>query len=229
MGDAPTNRANTQVAIANIAQRTPAVPAFVLDNDQDFIYVGHSPSVYPANPSEPIPFDNHLVVLVGRTDDLVTPVILPAAAFERTGPIRAGNIAMISGAAGHAAAPPVLRLGPHAGGAADTDELRARRAMLVPPAVGVAALQRQSGRYGLAKFLVTFLAPAIAAGGDLAAIIAPLVQWYRVASTNTAGAVPATQIAAMTPGNPAEAAKLKPGSLLCVEAKWHVSGWEDPA
>ena len=63
-----------------------------------------------------MPFDNHLVVLVGRTDDLVTPVILPAAAFERTGLTRSGTIALISGATGHAAAPPVLRLGPHGGG-----------------------------------------------------------------------------------------------------------------
>ena len=37
VGDAATNRADTQVAIANIAQRTPAVLAFVLDNDPDFI------------------------------------------------------------------------------------------------------------------------------------------------------------------------------------------------
>ena len=43
MGDAATNRADTQVAIANIAQRTPAVLAFVLDNDPEYIYVGPHP------------------------------------------------------------------------------------------------------------------------------------------------------------------------------------------
>ena len=53
-----------------------------------------------------------------------------------------------------------------------------------------------------------FLAPTIAAGGDPAPIIAPLVQWYQVASTNIAGLAPTTQINAVTPGNPAEAAKL---------------------
>ena len=82
VGDTATNWADAQVAIANIAQRTPTVLAFVLDNDPDCICVGHTPSVCPADPTEAMPFDNHLVILVGCTDDFVTPVILPPAAFE---------------------------------------------------------------------------------------------------------------------------------------------------
>ena len=52
-------------------------------SNPDVIYVGHSLSMYPANPSSPTPFDNTLVTLVGRYDNAVFPVILPAGAFQR--------------------------------------------------------------------------------------------------------------------------------------------------
>ena len=86
IGDAATNWADTQVAIANITQHTPTILAFVLDNNLDYIYVGHTPTVYPADPTEAMPFDNHMGILVGRTDAIVTPVVLPpAATFKCTG------------------------------------------------------------------------------------------------------------------------------------------------
>ena len=210
LGNAATDRAATQLGVVNLAQRTPTAVAFVLTGDDQYIYVGHTPSQYPADPLTAQAFDNHLVVLVGRMNDAVAPVILPPEAFERTANARCGNIGLITGATGHAAAPPVLRLGPHPLGTANTDEVRCRRAMILPPAVAAAAIEgKADGRYGLAEFYALFLDPPLAAGGDPATEIAPLVEWYRVASTIAGGGgnTPAI-ITSVQPATPHAAAAL---------------------
>ena len=64
-GNSTRNRNDVRQTISNLAARSPAVLAFTLDSEPDHIYVGHSPTFYPADLSHAAPFDDQLVVLVG--------------------------------------------------------------------------------------------------------------------------------------------------------------------
>ena len=61
-GAAATDRASCRTALLGTAQRSPTVIAFVLEGKEDHIYVGHSLSTYPADLSDPTPFDDKVVV-----------------------------------------------------------------------------------------------------------------------------------------------------------------------
>ena len=87
--------------------------------------------MYPNDPLNPLGFDSNLITLVGNDPNTCQPVALPAAAFERCD-VRAKTIVEVRGARGFGAAPPVLRQGPHGGGAADTENLSVRPVMLIP-------------------------------------------------------------------------------------------------
>jgi hypothetical protein len=113
---AATNMNDTIVHIHNTAIRTPCVIAFVIEGDEDVVYLGHSPYIYPADIANPTVMDGRIVVLVGNRSDACMPVVLPAEAFGRTADIRASDIATIVGAAGHGVAPPEYRTGPHVAG-----------------------------------------------------------------------------------------------------------------
>ena len=121
-GASPIDARASKTAVVQLAHRSPVALAFQLVNDVDHIYVGHTPSVYPAAPLAATPFDNKSVLLLGNDFDAATPVCLPTEAWQRPAALRAHNMATL--VAGHAAAPPTYFSGPHAGGAADTDEIR---------------------------------------------------------------------------------------------------------
>ena len=112
----------TMSGLANLARRSPTLIAFCPADDNDYIYVGHSISVYPSDPLNALGFDSNIITLVGNDPNTCQPVALPATAFARTD-VRAKTIDEIRGAAGFAASPAVLRQGPHATGTADTDSL----------------------------------------------------------------------------------------------------------
>ena len=202
-GAAGTSWPATRDALMNIAARSPVTLAFVVEGDEDFIYIGHSPSIYPADLLDVTPFDNHMVVLVGNDSAAATPVILPPAAFQRTGDIRCEDVATIIGPGGHGAAPAVFRTGPHAVGPT-VAELNNRRAMLLPCSDGQAALaDHPDGRWSLVAFYNSFVAPNLASADP--AVVAkyePVRDWWRAASTNAAGDASILRVTPVAPGPP---------------------------
>jgi hypothetical protein len=176
--------------LAQLATRTPVVVAFVSDTECDYIYVAHSFTLFPGDVTDPTPMDNLAVALIGDRLDHAVPVVLPQPFFSVCPTAAAYNVGIIQGAIGHGAAPAVFRHGPHALGDPDTNDLRARRALLLPPHLAGLALRSApaDGRFTLLHFFNTFL-QATLASGDAAAIAAlePVTQWWRLASTNTAG------------------------------------------
>ena len=183
---AATNSANTARAVVNLSIRSPVAIAFVITGDEDHIHVGHTPTLFPQDITSNTPYDNNVVVLVGDKVDACVPLVLPDAAFQRTAAFRAFDVATIIGPTGHGAAPAVWRTGPHAPTTADTSEIRARRAMVLPcDAAGTAVSTHEDGRYSLLAFYNTWVAPQMA--DPDAAVVArwtPVRDWFRAASTN---------------------------------------------
>ena len=183
---AATNSTDTARHLVNIATRSPTMLAFVLEGDEDHIHVGYNPTFYPAEIGHATPYDNLTVVFVGNNLATATPVVLPNDAHGRINNTRCKTVTHITGAQGHGAAPAAVRAGPWAAAEADTNEIRARRAFLLPAdRVGDALTVQASGRYTFQAFHHTFLQDGLAsADGDVQAAHAPLSDWYRCASTN---------------------------------------------
>jgi hypothetical protein len=97
--------------LTNLSHRSPVAMCFTIQGGADNIYVCHSPTIFPGNPSNTTPFDNHCVVLLGNNIDNATPMVLPNNCFARR-VVRAHTHAHLTGAQGHNAAPPVFRTGP---------------------------------------------------------------------------------------------------------------------
>ena len=172
--------------LTNLDARSPVALAVTLAGDNDHIYVVHSLSVYPASVTDATPFDNCLIGLCGNDFDACTAIVLPNDSCARTGDTLALNIPTMTGPAGHAAGPPAFTFGPHAPGAANTDQLNVRRAVLLPPDYAHTFLSNQpTGRYTKLAFYTQFLQAPLDAGGAAAADIAPVAQWYRLACTWT--------------------------------------------
>ena len=84
--------------LVNLARRSPTLIAFCPADDNEYIYVGHSLSVYPSDPLNALGFDGNIITLVGNDPASCQPVALPAPAFSRTD-VCAKTIAEIRGAA----------------------------------------------------------------------------------------------------------------------------------
>ena len=56
--------------LANLARRSPTLIAFCPADDNDYIYVGHSLSVYPSDPLNALGFDGNIITLVGNDPHL---------------------------------------------------------------------------------------------------------------------------------------------------------------
>ena len=188
-GGSASNRADTAEAILNTSQRSPILIAFVVGGDEDYIHVGHSMSKYPASLGANTPFDNHHVVLVGNDLTSAVPVVLPIEAFERTPDTRFPTLEHIAGVNMHAANPPVLRSGPHGPAAANVNEYRVRRAMVLPTVMTQRALtQVPDGRYSLTQFYTLLLEPEVNHTEVVRrGAVVPLRDWYRACCTNNAG------------------------------------------
>jgi hypothetical protein len=118
--------------LTNLSHRSPMAVCLTIQGDPDNIYVCYSPTIFPGNPANATPFDNHCVVLLGDNIDGATPQVLPGNCFARR-LIRAHTHAHMIGAQGHNAAPPVFRASPHGAGAANTNEVEVRSVFLMDP------------------------------------------------------------------------------------------------
>ena len=203
------NSNSSAVLTVNLAQRSPVAIAFIVEGDDDHVHVGHSPSIYPADPSNASPYDNLVVVLVGDDVNSAIPVVLPAISFARVPDLLTLDFDQVIGAAGFGAAPPVFRFGPHPAGTANTTQLRARRVCLMPCSMAAQAVSTQpGGRYTLPAFHDTFIRAGLAATDIAVRTPAEILRdWVRVAVTNNnvgrstlaiapiAAGIPATQVA----------------------------------
>ena len=80
-GAAVYDRATTMTGLANLARRSPTLVAFCPSDDNNYIYVGHSLSVYPSDPLNPLGFDGNIITLVGNDPASCQPVALPPTAL----------------------------------------------------------------------------------------------------------------------------------------------------
>jgi hypothetical protein len=62
---AATNSNDTIVHVHNTCIHTPCVLAFVIKGDEDVVYLGHLPYIYPEDITSPTPMDARIVVLPG--------------------------------------------------------------------------------------------------------------------------------------------------------------------
>jgi hypothetical protein len=181
----------TKTAVINTASRSPVVLAFMLTGDDNHIYVGHTPTVFPADVLAATPFDNLTILLIGNDLQRVTPVVLPNELFQRCQEIRVFNTGHMTGAAGHSAAPAVFRFDAAGAGDAEAGEIRARRFFLLPADRAEEAVSHSvDGRFTILGFYNRFIQPGLA-DADPAIVDAhrPIEQWWRYACTNTAAGV----------------------------------------
>jgi hypothetical protein len=205
---AGANRNVCRSATLALAQRSPTVLAFVIDGDDDHIYVGHSPTPFQSDPLTVSPYDGSVIVLLGDDINAATPIALPTDAFSRSAmAFAAYQVAYIRGADGHTnAVTPVFRFDPTASGTANTTDIQVRLAMPMTPAIAHTFLTASpSGIYTLLGFFDSFIAPEVDSG-ELARIqaVAPLALWYRAAVMNDAGGHCRVRITPVTSGLPME-------------------------
>ena len=197
------DRNQTMTGLTNLASRSPTLVAFCPADDNDYIYVGHTLSMYPTDPLAPLAFDGHVIAIVGDDPNSCQPVALPPNAFARTD-VRAKTVDVIRGPTGFAAAPPVMRLGPHAAGTADTNNLSVRPVMLIPTrALPDILTTLPAGYYTYPAFYDNFIhGPMTSGDGALEALFEPLCDWWRAVCTMGAAAdTSALQIDVTPPAN----------------------------
>jgi hypothetical protein len=195
--------------LVQLATRTPVVLAVVSDAECDVIYLVHSLTLFPADVCSPTTMDGSTVGLIGNHPASAVAVILPQVFFALSNHATALDVATIQGLTGHGAAPPVYRQGPHVAGAANTSQVRCRRAMILPPSVAARALADASadGTYTLLGFFNSFLNPQPLDPVERASI-EPLTQWWRAASTNTAAGASVISASLSQPNSPRELGRL---------------------
>ena len=108
-GAMPASAPDTQAGLAALSTRAPIVLALVSDAEPDHVYIGHSLTVFPADITDTMALDGHMIALVGDALASSVPVVLPVAFFTRTAGTYAETTAIIRSATGHAATPPVWR------------------------------------------------------------------------------------------------------------------------
>jgi hypothetical protein len=191
------------IHLTNLCHRSPIAVCFTIQGDPNNIYVCHTPTIFPGNPANVTPFDNHCVILLGDDIDNATPMVFLNNYFARR-VVRAHTHAHIVGAQGHNAAPPVFRAGPHGAGAANTDEVEVRSVFLMNPTHAVAYVDyMDTGVYSLLGFYREFIEPDATSGvAAQEALIAPLLNWYRAACTNDNASESAIAIDPVTSGLP---------------------------
>ena len=80
-GNAATDQNGAARAVVNMAAQAPVVFAMSLEGSGDYIYVGHSATVFPQDVTETTPYDNQVVMLTGNNINAAVPIVLPPAAF----------------------------------------------------------------------------------------------------------------------------------------------------
>ena len=75
--DAPT----CKQSILGMAQHSPVVMALSLAHDLEHVYIAHSPTLIPADPTETTPYNDNVFVLVGDNLASAVPLVLPQDTF----------------------------------------------------------------------------------------------------------------------------------------------------
>ena len=196
------DRRQTMTGLANLVRRSPTLIAFCPADDNNYIYVGHSVSLYPTNPLNNLGFDGNLITIVGNDPNSCQPVALPSSAFKRA-TVRAKTIDEIRGAAGFGGSPAVLRQGPHTGTTPDTESLLVRRVMLIPnDSIPDILTALPGGYYTYPAFYDNFLEPALSSGVTaVEQLYAPLAQWWRAVCTAATATTSALEVTPTAPAN----------------------------
>ena len=210
-GGSGNSQAQVASALLNIASHSPVVIAFIMHDDEDKIFVGHTVTKYPTDLENNTPFDDLVTILVGNDLATAVDIVLPAESFQRTADVRALTTDEMTGANGHGTAGgAVVRFGPHGTGVANTTQLRARRAMLLPPSASGDILSgAPDGSYSLIGFWNTLVQPGVTdADADIQALWEPVRDWYRVACTNDNTGHSVLNIESIVTANPLHRARL---------------------
>ena len=115
--DSPTARSG----IVSMAARPPMMIMLVLTAEPNNVYVAHSLTKFPADITDTTGMDDLVVGLVGNVLASVVPVVLPNEFFTCLAANACYDVASVR--LGHGAIPVAYHSGPHAAGAANTDEL----------------------------------------------------------------------------------------------------------
>ena len=177
-GAAASDRVATKAAIVNSAVNTPTGCAFMLDGDLEHVYVGHSPTGYPSDPTAATPFDGLITFLVGNDIRNVTAVVLPNDSFQRTGDTNAYEMAYLTRIQWFGAGPPVLRHAIAPVGTLRAAALRSRPIMLLPRSVLMTCLTDvPDGRYTMLAFYNSIIQPLLSSGvAAKVTLITPLAE-----------------------------------------------------
>ena len=190
-------------ALTTFASNSPCAIAFVDGTNSDAITIAHTPRVVaPRITGGPAgPFDRLTIALIGDREDQIMPIVLPQAAFEEvTTRVLDDPLAL---EAALTAANPLD--GPHAAATPATSEVDCRRAIILPCEWAGLALMAPEPTFTSQQFYDLFLAP-IMADPATRARYAPIINWWRCASTlTTVGGNDVVRLR-LTPGVPNNAA-----------------------
>ena len=198
VGDSASDRNAVAAGLLSIAARTPVAVATVLSDTPDCIQVLHTPTRYASDLANPhAALDGRIVMITGNDATAAVPVVLPSDSFGCTAVAACYQTGYIRSVAGHGNPNgAVFQFPPTGSGAAGTSDHRARRAMLMPPALSSNAVTTSPlGNYTFVSFYELFIAPGLA-DADLTkqADAAILEIWWRAASMLTNAGAPLVSI-----------------------------------
>ena len=212
-GTVNTDRGNAQTALVNLSLRTPTAVAYILETEPEYIYIGHSPALFPADITMTTTLDNRLILHVGDVMEASVPMVVPAEATGRIANTRVFNTAYITGANGHGAGPPPVYRFDNVVAGGDSLELQARRIMLLPPSLaGQIVASRPQGRYSLWQFWNELVNPLLNGTAAQTALIEPVRDWYLAAVTDNNAGESILSIAPVAAANPIVQGRLNAAS-----------------
>ena len=176
----------------------------------------------PNDPTHNSACDNHVVAIMRDNSGRTISVALPAAAFARVTNVRC--LRLPEAAAHLVATPPVLNQGPHNNATPDTNVIKIRRVLLMPPADTPRLLtEAPLGTMTKAAFHQRLIQPGMGrADANVVNAWTQVGLWFCASCTNvnTAGAdVNCLAVTAAAPANPAGMLPWVPG-MPCVKSSW---------
>jgi len=199
----PSDSTVVMNGIANLTEHTPSLVAFVLANDVDRIYLGHSAAVYSANLFAPTTMDGMLVLISGSRSESCVALCLDGTATDKIVDTPVPSVATITGATAHAAPNPVMRV------AAPNNQaptVTVRRIIVLPSYVSGALLQAfPEGYLDQRRFYMAIQAALLNASLALIATWDPVLQWWTAACTDPC----VLSVNLISPANPAQSVALE--------------------
>ena len=164
----------------NFANQNPICYAFVLAREEDHVYIGHTPSIYPADISPSNVYNNFVTLLVSDRVDSVIPMVLPMEAFGHTIDILSHNVDALTGPNGHGHAPPLMHTGPHTASDPNVTTFHICYVMPLPTELSTLAIKDAfQGHYTLIGFWNKFLTgPHSSPDHAIQMAYHPLINWW---------------------------------------------------